>query len=581
MKTTTNITNSLTRQAIGALGAALAIMLLSVTVNAAAQTSRPQSPGYSRESIRAEQRVYGIQLARAETEVKAAQERLANGLPTLAERNLILALLVLDAASVRMQGHEDRVGALRSAALAYSREKQVQLLLATCTDLRAQERRLEDTVHELRTRQPSGVTNTWKSLPLYLNQRADFARRFKDQSLSPDDLIGDVELLQDYPLSLVLGGLINSKNHRAWTRSGEGIWRSPAGIEFLADGSLKPVNTATSIISLKQKPATDKAASALKKLEQKTSELDQAVSQIRREQSNLMTGLATRQKESPKEVPAMVVPVGNSVIRSEGPMPIQPPLQAASNEVARIAAPRPVEMPAANLPVAEARNPDAVPRASITNSQTSPLPNSSVNRSASTAQPTSATIETARIAESSAQIGPTVDLATGSKPDAAPLVVTIEPQRARLSPLILGVVGVLVLAGVVALVVMFATGRQGEFEMTLACGTEGREETVTLTFDKNDQCVLLHEEKPALETRGAEGEFPCIVVKSFGGPQLCPGTSAQIRLNGEGLSTRRRLGVGDVIEVQMPDRCARVVFHGGNFVSADEQGSALQSATIN
>jgi len=294
-----------------------------------------------------------------------------------------------------------------------------------------------------------------------------------------------------------------------------------------------------------------------------------------------MTGLATRPKEAPKEVPSIVVPVGNSVLRSEGQMPSQPASQPASNEIGRIAAPRPVEVPVVNLPTPEARTSVAAQRAPITNSQASQLPNPSSNRSASTAQPTSATTETARSAESPAQSGPTADLATESKPDSAPLAGTIEHQRARLSPLILGVVGVLVMAGVVALVVMFAAGRQGEFEMTLAYGTEGREETVTLTFDKNDQCVLLHEEKPALETRGGVGELPCIVVKSFGGPQLRPGTSAQIRLNGEGLSTRRRLGVGDVIEVQMPDHCTRVVFHGGNFVSTDEQGSALQSATIN
>src|SRR5205823_1742879 len=147
------------------------------------------------------------------------------------------------------------IAALRPAPLVYLRDKQVRLLTATCTDLRAKSQRIENALYESATTQPAGVTNGWKAIPLYLANRENFARRFRDQSLSPEDFIADVELLQNYPLQLVLGGLLNSKNYSAWTSLSDGAWRSPNGVDFLADGSLKP----TRIVQVApiQKPSND------------------------------------------------------------------------------------------------------------------------------------------------------------------------------------------------------------------------------------------------------------------------------------------------------------------------------------
>ena len=109
-----------------------------------AADSIQQPLGYSREFLRDEQRTYGVQVERAATELNAAQDRLTKGMAALAERNLLLTMLYLDDANIRIEGHEQRVAALRSSPLSYSRDKQIHLLSATYADLRAKERRLEE-----------------------------------------------------------------------------------------------------------------------------------------------------------------------------------------------------------------------------------------------------------------------------------------------------------------------------------------------------------------------------------------------------------------------------------------------------
>lgn len=292
MWTTTINSRSSRDVTTAAIGAAITILFSFVTIETEAASAGGPALGYSRETLRAEQRAFSIHIGHAEGEMKAAQERLTSGLPVLAERNLLRALVIVDAANLRMQGYEVRVAALRSSPLAYNREKQIAILGATCVDLRAHARRLEDSIYELSTRQPAIVTNTWKALSTYLDQRVQFTNRFKNQSLNAADLVDDIQLLQDYPLPLVIIGLINGNNYRGWIKLSNGAWRSPAGIDFLADGSLMPTNIVE--VAQAHKPTNDVAAATLNELKQKTCELDQSVNQLRREQSNLVNGLLSR-----------------------------------------------------------------------------------------------------------------------------------------------------------------------------------------------------------------------------------------------------------------------------------------------
>ena len=151
----------------------------------------------------------------------------------------------------------------------------------------------------------------------------------------------------------------------------------------------------------------------------------------------------------------------------------------------------------------------------------------------------------------------------------------------RMNPLwlISAAAGALVMIVAVALGLAYAKRRQSEFEMSLICGLSGQEESIALAFDPTEQCVVLGGERPSLEVRGAEGDQPCIFVRSFGGPQLRPGTTTEVRLNGERISKAKRLCAGDVVQVNASDDSHTFTFQGGNFVSAEEPSASLESAT--
>lgn len=560
---------------------ALAGLTFLTSVRAADSIQQPL--GYTREFLRDEQRTYGVQVERAATELNAAQDRLTKGMAALAERNLLLTMLYLDDANIRIEGHEQRVAALRSSPLSYSREKQIQLLSATYADLRAKERRLEDSTFELLNRQPSGVTNSWKSLPLYLSKRADFASRFKNQSLSAEDLAGDIQLLQDYPLPLVVGGIINANNYRAWTKLNDGTWRSPAGIDFLADGSLKP--SATVYTVAKPPSASDPTTTALKQLERKTSALDQAVNQLRQNQSNLVNDLSSRKTRDSTETPT--VAQVNPQARRDGTEPLTPTATRTTG----------------SLPVTkEATSPTQLPIASTTTT----LPaNASGALPVALAAPTnthqtnaaqSLTTNVTKTNETPATVASSVGGNAGNSraraeqsasENVADATVDNTVSHAaittlpRMNPLwfISAAAGALVMVVAVALGLAYAKRRQSEFEMSLICGLSGQEESIALAFDPTEQCVVLGGERPSLEMRGAEGDQPCIFVRSFGGPQLRPGTTTEVRLNGERISKAKRLCVGDIVQVSTTDHSHTFTFQGANFVSAEEPSASLESAT--
>lgn len=542
-----------------------------------------KSLGYSREFLRGEQRNYGVQVERAAMELNAAQDRLTKGMSALAERNVLLTMLYLDDATIRIEGHEQRVAALRSSPLSYSRAKQIELLFATYADLRAKERRLEDSAFELLNRQPAGVTNSWKSLPLYLSKRADFASRFKDQAISAEDLAGDIQLLQDYPLPLVIGGLINQRNYRVWTKLNDGSWRSPAGIDFLADGSLRPATVAHT--APKQPSASDPTTTALKQLERKTSELNQAVNQLRQNQSNLVNDLSSRKTGVSKETP--IVAQGNPLAQRDSIEPLAPTatrmtgsipmtdsaVNASTPPVASITITLPVNardaLPAALAAPANVHqtNPAQSLTASVTKTNETP---------ATVANSVGGTAGNSRGKAEQSTFENAADTTDGNAVSDTP--VTTLP---RMNPvwLISAAAGVLVLVVAVILGLAFANRRQSEFEMSLACGLTGQEESITLAFDPTEQCVVLGGERPSLEVRGAENDHPSIIVRHFGGPQLRPSATTEVRLNGEPISKAKRLCVGDVVQVTTGDRSHNFTFQGGNFVSAEEPSASFESAT--
>lgn len=542
---------------------------------------RAESGPYSRDFLRDEQRVFNAQLDRSQGEAKAAQDRLAVGLASLAERDLILGFLNLDAANSKMEGHEERIAALRPAPLVYLRDKQVRLLVATCADLRAKSQRIEDALYESATTQPAGVTNGWKAIPLYLANRANFARRFRDQSLSPDDLIADVELLQNYPLPLVLGGLLNSKNYSAWTRLSDGAWRSPSGVDFLADGSLKPARTAQAVPS--PKPSNDSTATALKQVELKTSELEQTVNHMRTEQSNLFNGLSSRLEQT-SNTPTNAASIASIQRADVASSPTTQRTTASSSmtnrpaeQVTQAVASITTTLPA-DLSVA---SPSVLAALKETHqiSQKQPLPDNAVKTNEAPLTAASSIGKNTGNPESKSN-PVNMERAAGTPVASvtAPPVVAKPSQQSR-AWLISGVIGVLTLVIAVALGLAYANRRQAEFEMFFTCGIAGQEESITITLDPNEQCVVLSGERPILETRGAEGDQPCIVVRSFGGPQLRPGASAGLQINSEAVSKPKRLCVGDVVRVNTNDRSHTFTFQGGNFVSAEEQPTSFESAT--
>lgn len=571
-----NIVLKYTKTAIGFVA-----LLLTMATTLSAKAQGGSALGYSRDFLRDEQRVFSAQLDRAQSEFKAAQDRLAFGLPSLAERDLILGFLNLDAANSKMEGHEERIAALRPAPLVYLRDKQIRLLAATCADLRAKSQRIEDALYESATTQPAGVTNGWKAIPLYLANRGNFARRFRDQSLSPDDLIADVELLQNYPLPLVLGGLLNSKNYSAWTRLSDGAWRSPNGVDFLADGSLKPARTVQ--FAPIQKPSNDSTATALKQVELKTSELEQSVNHLRTEQSNLFNGLSSRMDKTSK------TPTNEASIT-----PIQRADLASSSTTQRTTDSSSItSRPAEQVPQAGASitttltagvsiAPPSVLAAPNEAHQISPkqsLPDSAVKTNEATLTAASSIGKNTGNPESKSE---PVNMGRAAGTPVAsvtlPPIVAKPSQQSRVW-LISGIIGVLTLVIAVALGLAYANRRQAEFEMFFNCGIAGQEESITITLDPNEQCVVLSGERPILETRGAEGDQPCIVVRSFGGPQLRPGASTGLQINSEAVSKPKRLCVGDVVRVNTNDQSHTFTFQGGNFVSAEQQPTSFESAT--
>jgi hypothetical protein len=565
---------------VGLIGA---VILAPMLTQAEPAANHSQPIGYSREALRDEQRTYNAYLDRATIELKAAQDRLASGLPSLAERNLITTLLYLDAANIRMQGHEERMVALRPSPLTYSRDKQIQILQATHADLRAQAQRIEDSAFEAWTKQTVGVTNGWNSLPLYVSQRANFALRFKDQSLSPDDLIGDIQLLQDYPFPLVLSSTINAKNCRAWVKLADGAWRSPVGIDFLSDGSLK--STTTPQVAQNQKVANDPTATALKQLERRTSELNQAVNQLRRNQSNLVNDLSSRKTGDSKETPT--VAQGNPQARPDGTEPL-------ALTATRATGPPPTTNSAVNPATSHVASITTILPANATDALPTAL--ATPTNTHQTDQTHSLTTSVAKTNETPATAAISVGGNAGDrrgkaeqstfKDSADPTTGNAVSHNAvaalpRINPvwLISIVAVVLVLIVAVVLGLAFANRRQSDFEISLTCGLNGHQESITLAFDPNEQCVVLSGERPNLEARGAESDQPCILVRSFGGPQLRPGETTEVRLNGEPITKPKRLCVGDVVQINTSDHGRSFTFQGGNFVSGEEQPTSFESAT--
>jgi hypothetical protein len=162
---------------------------------------------------------------------------------------------------------------------------------------------------------------------------------------------------------------------------------------------------------------------------------------------------------------------------------------------------------------------------------------------------------------------------------ATPPPIVAKPSQQSRAWLIFGITGVLTLAIAVALGLAYANRRQAEFEMFFTCNSAGQEESVTISLVPSEQCVVLSGERPILETRGAEGDQPCIIVRSYGGPQLRPGASAVLQINSEAVSKPKRLYVGDVVQVNTGDHNHTFTFQGGNFVSAEQQPTSFESAT--
>ena len=516
-------------------------------------------------------------------ELKAAQERFTSGLPALAERSLLLTILRLDDANIRIDGHEERIAALRSSPLSYSRDKQIQLLVATYADLRAKERRTEDSAFELLNRQPAGITNNWKSLPLYLSKRAEFANRFKDQSLNAEELAGDIQLLQDYPLPLVLSGMINAKNCRAWIKLADGAWRSPGGINFLADGNLRPALPVQ--VAPKEKPKIDPAATTLKQLERKTSELDRAVNRLQAQQSNIVSDLSSRAAQSSKEAPegaGTITPnrridavLSNSLaVKTANPVPAtNRVVEQVTQTVASITIKLPVN---SNVPLPS--NPNTATNTNQTNQ-----PQSLLAKGSNTTAPS---VSGASLVNGKAGNPPSnadESKAVTGKITATTNVMTDIPRakQPRTKLVWLGFAGATLLALIVAVTLglAFVNRRGSEFEMLLKYGSTDREQTINLSFDSREQCVILDADRPSVEARGAEGDQPCIIVLPLSGPQLCIGTAVGVRLNDEPILKPKRLHAGDVIQISTADRNQRFVFQAGNYVSAEEQPAPFESPT--
>ncbi len=528
---------------------------------------------YTREFLRDEQRVFSVQVDRAQSEVKAAQDRLAVGLPSLAERDLILGFLYLDAANARMEGHEERITALRPAPLIYLRDKQIRLLTATCADLRAKCQRIENALYESATTQPAGVTNGWKAIPLYLVNRPNFARRFRDQSLSPDDLIADVQLLRDCPLPLVVSGMINSKNYLSWMKLGDGTWRSPNGVDFLSDGNLKPIRVAQ--VTPTPKPSNDQTATALKQMELKTSELEQTVNHLRTEQSNLFNGLSSRLEQTSKTPTNTVsvvtvqhtdtTPSATTQKANELSSTTNRPVTQVTQAVASVIAPTPTPTSPAPLETLQVNPKQASVASTVNTNNTAFVTANSVDRNTNNTDAKSDTASSARAVGTPAS-GTTTPAITGPS----------QPSRVVL---ILGGGVVLTLVIAVALGLAYINRRQSEFEMFLTSSVGGQAESITISLVPNEQCVVLGGDRPVLETLGAEDDQPSIVVSSLGGSQLRPGTLAEVRVNNDVVSKPKRLNAGDAIQVLHGGQSHTFTFQGGNFVSTVEQSASLESAT--
>lgn len=562
-------------QAIATLIFGLFVLGFTPSILAQATSSQTASLGYSRDFIQNEQQLASAYLDRANGELESAQQRLSDDLPALAERSLILGFLNIDVAKAKMAGEEQRIAALQPGLFFHSHQNHLR---AVCADLRARSQRIEDSLYQTEESQPAGITNGWKALTLYLSERNDFARQFQNRTLSPDDLISDIQLLQQYPLPLVLAGLINSNNYHAWTKLSGGVWRSPTGVDFLADGSLKPARMSQAV-PVPNPPADSSTAAALKKLELRTSQLGQTVSRLRTEQSNMFSGLSSRLEQASETSTNATGPVQSVSLKSNSTAPEARSASATANRATQQAT-HPVPSVTVESSKREAEVVPAVAAPIKTHQATvRETPFSRVaktNRAIVAATPVSsnaandeskaeATAPTSKISETVGAVG------------------IAKPNPLNRMLFAVSIAGALVLVVVVAFGLAYVNRRQADFEMLLTRSAEGRDESITIRIVPSEQCVVLNGDKLRLETKGAQDNQQCIVVRAFGGPVLLPGDLHPVSLNGEPLSTRKRLHTGDVIRISDGEHNHTFTFQGGNFVSPDEQAASLEStiSTIN
>ena len=252
-----------------------AVLLFWLLVAGQNQPAHAGDLGFSRQFLKDEQQQYQARLDKTRAEIALGRDRLASGFVGPAERSLLSACLGLDAIELQMAGHQQKINALMPNALAYSRQRQIQIFSDNFRELQSRLARTRNEISALRASQGPAVTNTWQALALYQDRRPDLLQRFEAKLLSPDDLVADLQkpgLTPRFILAAALGADPNSNPRPA--------------------DAPKPPTIVTQVVTAT--PKTD-----LSRLEASTRDISRQLDSLRQQQSNIQADVSAIKTNKP------------------------------------------------------------------------------------------------------------------------------------------------------------------------------------------------------------------------------------------------------------------------------------------
>ncbi len=530
---------------------ALAPLLLT-TAGTAAETGIY----YTRDRLRDEQNLIRRYIADAERSNDAATRMLDASLQKEAAGELLCSLFRLDAADVRLEGHLERIGQLRSSPLAYSRSEEQQKLSTAHSALRQQLQNALERAATLRQRCSATNLQTPTALQVFLVKRETHRNRIRNGVTEPTTVLQDCRRLAAFPLPLVAASLVNEENCARATVHADGTVTLPNGQTVFPDGRAKA----------EASPNKDTTAGDIARLKREAQDLQEQVARLRRAQEDpkrasppltVVTNVVVLTNEirtvieklltAPAPPPVYITNVlripavaSNSTVVKEL-LPIRTPSRTTNVLAAPLETPRSAERTLSSIAAGPARialgptNPfSAVRLARPRQTATNPLPRSG-------AQEQSAAVVSSN----------------PSAPAHAAVVSSASSKRAspRLRTPVLALAGTSAAAlGALALMAIIRW-TQRRFDVVIArIGTDSTATPIALTLQSKAERIVLGEGAPRVEPADSPHPVPAAIVLNRFGRATITASLARVILRDQVVEKgTARLPIGDQVEVHRAD----------------------------